>query len=121
MIQWLFRVLGIEKMYYQVHYRLTCIEELVKCVYAQGVKIMSAISDFAASQAAFNTRMGNAIDGLVGDVASLNDKITELQNSQGQITPGDQALLDDLQVAGNVLADKLEALDNLTPPVPPIG
>jgi len=51
----------------------------------------------------------------------LNDKITELQNSQGQITPGDQALLDDLQVAGNVLADKLEALDNLTPPVPPIG
>ena len=121
MIQWLFRVLGIEKMYYQVHYRLTCIEELVKCVYAQGVKIMSAISDFAVKQTAFNDRINNAIAGLVGDVQLLNDKITELQNSQGQITPGDQTLLDELQVAGNVLADKLEALDNLTPPVPPIG
>ena len=82
---------------------------------------MSAISDFAAKQLAFNDRMNNAIAGLVGDVATLNAKIEELQNSAGTITPEDQALLNELEVAGDVMAAKLEALDNLTPPTPPVG
>ncbi len=99
------------------------------------LKIMSAISDFAAKQAAFNTRQGAAIDtavagvqGLTDDVAALNKKIQELQNSVGGVTPEDQALLDQLEVAGNETATRLEAvatalaaLDAQTPPTPPVG
>ena len=82
---------------------------------------MSAISDFAAKQLAFNDRMNNAIAGLVGDVQMLNDAIAALQASAGAITPEDQALLNELEVAGDIMAAKLEALDNLTPPTPPVG
>ncbi len=93
----------------------------------------SAISDFAAKQKAFNDRQGTAIDGLVtsvtgiqGDIQTLNDKITELQNSSGTVTPEDQALLDDLETQGAAISDKLDAaaaalkaLDEANPPVVP--
>lgn len=83
--------------------------------------IMSAISDFAAKQKAFNDRTGAAIDGIVADIKTLNDKITELQNSAGTVTPEDQALIDDLQAKGEALASKAEALDAQNPPPPPPG
>lgn len=82
---------------------------------------MSVISDFAAKQKAFNDRTGAAIDGIVADIGVLNDKITELQNSAGQVTPEDQALIDDLQAKGEALASRAEALDNERPPTPPPG
>jgi len=82
-------------------------------------KIMSAISDFAAKQNAFNDRIDKAVDDLVGDVKTLNDLITQLQTSSGQITPEDQATLDQLQARASAIADKLEALDAQTPPTPP--
>lgn len=96
-------------------------------------QLMSAISDFAAKQKEFNQRQATAIDGaveslkgLTDDVAALNKKIEELQNSPGTITPEDQALLDDLQTQGDAAAQKaeslanaLKALDEQTPPTPP--
>jgi predicted nucleic acid-binding Zn-ribbon protein len=95
--------------------------------------LMSVISDFAAKQQAFNQRQGAAIDGAVAslqgltdDVAALNKKIEELQNSTGGVTPEDQALIDDLQTQGDAVAQKaeslataLQALDQQTPPTPP--
>lgn len=95
--------------------------------------IMSAISTFAANQKVFNDRQAAAIDaavtsitGLTGDVAELNRKIEELQNSQGGVTPEDQVLIDDLQTQGEALAAKAEALaaalallDAQNPPVVP--
>jgi uncharacterized protein YaaN involved in tellurite resistance len=92
--------------------RLTRIE-------AQGEKIMSAISDFAAKQKAFNATIDSAITGITGDVKTLNDKIAALQASAGTVTPEDQALLDELEAAGNSLASRVTALDDLTPPTPP--
>lgn len=80
---------------------------------------MSAISDFATKQNEFNTRIDNAIAGLQGDITTLNDLITKLQNSPGSITPEDQASLDALQTRAQAVADKLDALDALTPPTPP--
>jgi hypothetical protein len=82
-------------------------------------KIMSAISDFSVKQNAFNDRMDTAIEGIKGDVKTLNDKIEALQNSAGQITPEDQALLDAIEARGDAITSKLEALDALTPPTPP--
>lgn len=84
------------------------------------IRIMSAISDFASKQNSFNDRIDSAVTGLQGDVAALNAKITELQNSPGTVTPEDQALLDALQSRGETIAAKLEALDALTPPTPPV-
>lgn len=83
--------------------------------------IMSAISDFATKQNAFNDRVDAAVTGLTEDVQTLNDKITELQNSPGGITPEDQALLDAIEARSASIATKLEALDALTPPKPPVA
>jgi outer membrane murein-binding lipoprotein Lpp len=82
-------------------------------------KIMSAISEFAARQDAFNNRIDVAVDGLTSDVQVLVAKIEELQNTAGQITPEDQALLDAIQSRSDAIAAKLEALDALTPPPVP--
>lgn len=82
---------------------------------------MSAISDFAARQKAFNDRMDTAVSGLTEDIATMNAKIQELQSTPGAITPEDQALLDDLQQRGEAIAQRLEALDALRPPAPPVG
>lgn len=96
-------------------------------------RIMSVISDFAAKQKAFNDRQTAAVDklvtgveGLTGDIKTLNDKITELQNSPGGVTPEDQVLINELETAGEALATKAEAiataidqLDSQTPPVVP--
>lgn len=94
---------------------------------------MSAISDFAAKQTAFNKRQGDAIDKSVAsisavtdDIARLNKTIADLQASNGTVTPADQALIDDLESQGDALSTKVEsvatalqALDDLTPPTPP--
>lgn len=82
-------------------------------------RIMSKIGDFAGKQKAFNDRQDTAIQGLVEDVAALNAKILELQNTPGEITPEDQTLLDELQTRAESLTAKLEALDAQTPPKPP--
>lgn len=81
--------------------------------------IMSKISEFSERQKAFNERQDTAIAGVVEDVKALNDKITELQNTPGEITAEDQALLDDIEARNKVVAEKLEALDAQNPPKPP--
>ena len=92
-----------------------------------------AIRAFVTAQTGFNQRQGAAIDksvaaagGLSGDIAALNAKILELQNSPGQVTPEDQALIDELVTMGEAAtaraeaqAAALEALDAQNPPTPP--
>jgi predicted nucleic acid-binding Zn-ribbon protein len=95
--------------------------------------IMSKISEFAAKQSAHNAAvdaaLGNvstAVTGITGDISTLNDLIKKLQDSQGQITPEDQATLDQLDAAGQALQDRADVLakaaadaDALTPPPVP--
>jgi hypothetical protein len=83
-------------------------------------KIMSAISEFAAKQAAFNDRIDAAVAGITGDIKTLNDLITTLQNTPGPISAEDQATLDALEAKGAAIAEKLEALDAVTPPAPAV-
>lgn len=97
------------------------IEHKLDTLIILGEQIMSAISDFATAQNAFNDQMDASISGLNGDIANLNAQIAALQASAGQITPADQALLDGIQARGKAMADKLSALDALTPPVPPVA
>lgn len=95
--------------------------------------IMSAVSQYAAKQSAFNKSQAAQIDavlasvtGVVADVKSLNDKITAMQNSAGEISVEDQATLDALETEGNALVTRTEAaataakaLDDQTPPAVP--
>ena len=82
-------------------------------------KIMSAISDFAALQAAYNTEVSSDLDAIQTAITALNAQITTLQNSPGTITPADQATLTSLQAAGVALQSKADALAGKTPPTPP--
>ena len=78
-----------------------------------------AIAAYVDAQGKINDQQDAAVDGLVADVKFLNDKIKELQDSPGQITPSDQALLDAIQQRAKTTAEKLGALDALTNPEPP--
>lgn len=81
--------------------------------------IMSKISEFAAQLAAFQTRIDTAVTDLQGDVKNLSDQIKALQDSAGEISAEDQALLDGITAQAATVADKLDALNALTPPVAP--
>ena len=101
------------------HELLRFLKEWREELHHQNHQIMSAISDFATAQNAFQNRMDTAVSDLQGDVKNLTDQIAALQASTGTITPADQALLDGVQARAKSVADKLDALDNLTPPVVP--
>lgn len=80
---------------------------------------MSKISEFVDRQNAFHAKQDAAHEDLAGDIKFLTDKIAELQNSPGEITPEDQAGLDALEARTAAATAKLEALAALTPPTPP--
>lgn len=74
-----------------------------------------------------------ATTGLAGDIEVLAQKIIDLQNSQGGITPEDQVLLDEAQAKAEAARDRartvataaeehaaaLKALDDKNPPPVP--
>lgn len=82
--------------------------------------IMSAITDFATAQGAFNDRMDAAVTDIQGDVDFLNDQIAAMQASAGTLSAEDQATLDTLSLRSSAIADKLAALAAETPPAPPV-
>lgn len=83
--------------------------------------IMSAISDFATKQNAFNDQIDKSVSDIATEIKTLNDTITQLQGTSGAITPEDQALLDAIQTRTQAIATKVAALDTLTPPTPPVS
>lgn len=105
------------------HHVDQALEHKLGCYFAmlgqQVENIMTKISEFADQMKAFSDRQEKAVSDLQDDVKFLTDKIAELQNSAGQITPEDQASLDALQARASAISDKLDALDALTPPVVP--
>jgi len=64
---------------------------------------MSAISDFAAKQTAFNTELASDLTSIKASIDALNAQIQALQNSSGSVTAEDQALIDDLAGKGAAL------------------
>lgn len=77
------------------------------------------IAAFVTAQTQYNNEIGASIDGLVSDIATLNETIEELQNTPPVLDPADQALLDELTTQGAALAARIKAADELTPPTPP--
>ena len=80
---------------------------------------MSASSDYAARMKSHQDKQDAAVAALTTDVAELNNQIAALQTSPGQITPDDQALLNDIEAKGKSLAEQLDALNSLVPPPAP--
>lgn len=95
------------------------LDRLLSALLTQGENLMSAITDFAAKQTAFNTDLSNQLDAMQTDITALNAKIATLQNSPGTISPADQATLDSLVTAGTSLQAKADALANMESPTPP--
>jgi prefoldin subunit 5 len=110
-----------QQSFHQDHHRreTEIILHAIQSLSHQLHKIMSTISEFASKMASFQTRIDTAISDLQGDVDSLTKQIAALQNSAGTVTPEDQKLLDGIQATASGVADKLDALDALTPPVVP--
>ena len=97
----------------EINHKLSHLQKL-------GENIMTAISDFAAAQATYNTQIDASLADISTEIAALNAEIVTLQNSAGQISADDQASLDAIQAHSQSLAAKLAALDTINPPVPPV-
>lgn len=80
---------------------------------------MTVLSDFITAMNGFMDRQDTAIADLQGDVKTLNDQIAALQASEGTLTQADQDALNAIQTRAGAIADKLQGLDDLTPPAPP--
>lgn len=98
---------------------------------------MATYAEFLKKQKEYNDRDDAAMEKLIaastnlaGDVKFLKDTITKLQNSAGQVTAEDQALIDALEARAGTASTKFDALtksltdlDNQTapevPPAPP--
>lgn len=83
----------------------------------------SAISAFAASEGAVLNSLATAITAVGVGVIALDALITQLQNSPGNISPADQALLDQIQAQSNALVTQVNAISTTAPGtvIPPPG
>lgn len=95
------------------------LDELAAALATLRTDIMTAISDFAAQQKTFNDDIAADLTAIQGAIATLNTTITNLQNSQGTVSPEDQALIDDLVTQGTALAAQADTTAGKTPPAPP--
>lgn len=82
-------------------------------------EIMSAISDFAQALKVHQDRVAASITGITNDLTELKRKLEEINNNPGTISSEDQALLDQALALTAGLADQLENVDAMTPPVVP--
>lgn len=94
---------------------------------------MSKLSDYAGQITGYSDQIntglegvGTSLDDIKGDLKFLNDKLTEIQNSAGDISPEDQASLDAALGRLKETSDKADAAKNksaevaaLNPPAPP--
>lgn len=97
-------------------------------------KLSLALAAFAATNKEYNDRQAVAIDsivesqnGLTGDIKGLNDLIKKLEESSGEVSEEDQALIDLMLAKGKATAERaeqvaaaLKLLDEGTPPVVPV-
>lgn len=81
--------------------------------------VSESLKTYADATTQYQDAQDVAITEVGTEIKALNDLITQLQNSPGQITPADQALLDQLQQRGQGLTQKIQALEQIAPPPPP--
>jgi len=82
-------------------------------------------SDFKVQVEAYNAKMqnytagwGTATDELRDAVDALNELVTDLQTSTDTITPDDQEILDNIEMAGKGVIGKINNFEKLELPTP---
>lgn len=99
--------------------RWATLKDLAKLKAEIMATVSEAIKAYVDAQSAVNDKIDTAVTGLQGDVKNLTDQLNAIQNSPGSLSPADQASLDAALARTQAIADKLSALDALTPPVAP--
>jgi ABC-type transporter Mla subunit MlaD len=82
------------------------------------MKIMSQITDWAATEQADLAQISSTLDSIVAGISALDTLITNFQNSSGTLSATDQAALDSIQAASAALVTKAQAI-SVAPPAPP--
>ena len=80
-------------------------------------RIMSAITDWAATEQADLDGISATLDGIVTGVSALDALITSLQNSPGTLSASDQTALDAIQAASKAVVAKAAGIVT-APPAP---
>jgi chromosome segregation ATPase len=87
-----------------------------------GKKIIMANTEQYRAIKSHLEKLEKSFGGVSEDVDLLVKKVTDLQNSQGGVTPEDQGLINEIEDIATRLSTKAEALDALNenpPPLPP--
>lgn len=75
------------------------------------LKLMaSKIQEWAEQQEADLEEINSTLEGIGQGIVDLDKKITEFQNSPGQISAADQAFLDAIQTKSKALVTKAQAI-----------
>lgn len=84
---------------------------------SMGEKLMSIISDFAATQDAINAQLDSSLPNILNAIQQMLALIANLQNNA--ISPADQNLLNQLQAHNQNVSNQLNAINGLIPPAAP--
>jgi len=80
---------------------------------------MATFDQYVKDQTDHNNATSDALGELATELKTLSDLVASLQNAEGTLTAGQQAVLDELDAKGKEIADKAQALANVTPPPAP--
>jgi hypothetical protein len=83
-------------------------------------KIMSQLTDWAATEDADLTAINANLDAIVTTVANLNAQIAAFNNSPGTLSASDQAALDAIKATSDTLVTESAAIVPAGTPVPAI-
>jgi hypothetical protein len=85
----------------------------------QNEKLMSAITDWAATEQASLTAISNTLNSIVTGIAALDALIQGFQNSPGTLSAADQAALNAISAQSAALVAQSAAIST-APPVAPV-
>lgn len=93
---------------------------IARTIIHYGENLMSTVRDFVSQQTKYNDQMEKSLSDLADDIANLNSQLADLKASGGAaVSQEDQDSLAALEQRGQSIADKLDALNQLTPPKAP--
>lgn len=88
-------------------------------IHTTGARLMATIQQYAERISAHLDRIDTNVEGINGDITGLKDEIAALRTSLGQLTPEQEALLGGLETRVASMAERVQAINDLTPPVVP--
>lgn len=82
----------------------------------QKEQIMTKVQETADRMEALFAEQKAGLEDIQGDIKFLTDKIAEIQNSPGTLSPEDQAALDAMEAKAAEVTNNIKTLASQTPP-----